>query len=108
MTDTKLKRLSPYSYRPPADKRAAFELLIANSGLPVNAFITECVFGRSRHRPGEIHKLGEILVKCAIIADALRELQLGASHDAQLEFEEIKRDLRLIRSAIMERMGRRS
>jgi len=107
MTADKPKRSSPYSYRPSADKREAFEALVERSGLSVNAFISESIFGRSRHRPGELQKLAAILGQCALIADLLRSMNIsdpefGAQTDALLD------ELRLIRSAVMARMGRRS
>jgi len=107
MTNEKPKRLSPYSYRPPANKRAAFEGLVESSGLSVNAFITESIFGRSRHRPGEMQKLAAILGQCARIADQLRILEVG-NPGVGAQIESLFAELRLIRSAVMARMGRRS
>ena len=108
MTTEKPKRLSPYSYRPPADKREAFEALVERSGLPVNAFITESIFGRSRHRPGELQKLGAILGQCAIIADTIRAIDAAGDAHVPSELQRVTEELRLIRTAVMARMGRRS
>lgn len=108
MTTDTPKRKKPYSYRPPQDKRARFEAMVEESGLPVNAFITECVFGRSRHRPAEVQKLAQILGQCAAIADQLRDIQLSGAETSTLLIEEMADELRLIRTSIMTRMGRRS
>lgn len=108
MTSDKPIRDKPYSYRPPKDRRDQFEVMVAESGLPMNAFITECVFGRSRHRPAEMQKLAQILGQCAAIADALREIRMDRAENSTLSVEAALEELRHVRSEIMDRMGRRS
>lgn len=108
MTTDKPKRERPISYRPPKDRRAHFEAMVAESGLSVNAFITECIFGRSRHRPAELQKLAQILGQCADIADQLRNIRLLGAEPSTPIIENMADELRLIRTAIMSRMGRRS
>ena len=102
----KKKRPSPYSYRPPEARRDAFERLVAASGLSVNAFLTEAVFGRNRHRPGELKQLAAILARCGHIADALRESGQTAQTDTLL-LEPLKDDLTEIRFALFLLMGRK-
>lgn len=108
MTTEKPKRDKPISYRPPKDKRARFEAMVAASGLSVNAFITECVFGRGRHRPGEAQLLAETLREEQTQTDLLRPI-------AQTDNPEILAALQAntevklqIRTALMSLLGRRS
>jgi hypothetical protein len=108
MTDNKPKRSSPFSYRPPVEKRAEFEAMARQSGLSTNAFISECVFGRSRHRPGELQKLAQILGQCAIISDALHDIGVNGAERSILTLEAMATELQLIRTEIMARMGRHS
>ena len=108
MTTEKPKRDKPISYRPPKDKRTRFEAMVAASGLSVNAFLTECVFGRSRHRPGEAQLQMQALARCADIADALREARLSGTDISILAIESALDELRLIRTELMSRKGRRS
>ena len=100
------KRPAPISWRPPAGKRAVFEARVAESGLTPNAFFTEAVFGRSRHRPAEIRLLAQILAECAACADRLREIELAGGAGATLEIEAAREDLAEIRSALFLLMGR--
>ncbi len=108
MTSEKPKRDKPISYRPPKDKRGRFEAMVAQSGLSTNAYLTECVFGRSRHRPAEMQLLARLLSQCADIADAMREARLSGADNSILAIEAALDELRLIRSEIMSRLGRRS
>lgn len=82
--------------------------MVESSGLSVNAFLNEAVFGKSRHRPGEYKILAQILAACARIADQLREFKLAGAEHSSLAFEAMADELRLIRTILMTRMGRRS
>ena len=104
----KAKRKPPYSYRPPEDRRAAFERRVAESGLSVNAFITEAIFGRNRHRPAEMRLLSRLLGECAAIADLVRRIETSEGenrHEPLLE--SVKSLLIEIRSALFLLMGRK-
>ena len=103
--DARPKRPKPISWRPPADKRAAIEDMAAKSGLSMNAFITEAVLGRSRHRPGELRLLAQILAACADIAGALKHS--GQRPDDTQILEALHSDLAEIRSALFVLMGRK-
>ncbi len=104
----KAKRKPPYSYRPPEDRRAAFERRVAESGLSVNAFITEAIFGRNRHRPAEMRLLSRLLGECAAIADLVRNVAKSEDADRLTPLlEAIKILLTEIRSALFLLMGRK-
>lgn len=107
MTATSKKRPAPYSYRPPRDREEAFARLVAESGLSVNAFLTEAVFGRSRHRPAEIRLLAKLLQMLAQIRDELRQLRIeGADGASLLLLESVLERLIEIRAAVFRCMGR--
>ena len=108
MREDKPKRPPPFSYRPPQEKREDFARRVAESGLTVNGFITQCVFGRNRHRPAEMRKLAEILSRCAEIADVLRDMQLSGTSNNTLALDHMLEELRMIRTSLMSLMGRRS
>ena len=108
MLDETPKRAKPYSYRPPKRLTEEFEQRAKESGLSVNAFITECVFGRTRHRPSELKALARIRAACANIADDMRRIGARPERAKSFELEEIARELALIRSALMSLMGRKS
>jgi hypothetical protein len=88
--------------------RAAFEERVRESGLAANAFITECVFGRSRHRPAELKALARILATCASIADEVRRLSKQPHSLSSHVLDEIVRELRIIRTSLMRMIGRKS
>lgn len=100
MDEDKPKRRSKISYRIPAAKEREFDKLVALSGLSTNGFITDCIFRRNRHNPAQLKRLAQILAEAAQIK---AEVQ---SHD--LMSEDIARELKLIRTALMALMGRRS
>ncbi|MEO0681821.1 MAG: hypothetical protein AAF192_15560 [Pseudomonadota bacterium] len=100
-------RPKPISWRPPADKRAAFEARVAASGLSINAFLTEAVFGRTRHRPAELRQLARILAEASAAADALRRLERNGRGLSREDLEPIRGDLGEIRSALFLLIGRR-
>lgn len=102
------RRRSPISWRPPAEREDEFDARVAASGLSVNAFITEAVFGRSRHRPAETKLLARLLASSAEIAEDSRELRLtGAEAGNTLLLEAIHDRLIEIRSALFTLMGRK-
>ncbi len=103
--DSRPKRPKPYSWRPPADKRVAVEDMVAKSGLSMNAFITEAILGKTRHRPGELKMLAQILAKCAEIAGLLRGITEDRGADETLAA--LRADLAEIRSALFLLMGRK-
>ena len=110
MTETTTKkRPAPYSYRPPKGREEAFAQLVAESGLSVNAFLTEAVFGRSRHRPAELRLLAKILGEAAQIRAQLHEVQLSgqAGQGSALSIEAVHDRLIEIRAALFRLMGRK-
>jgi len=107
MTDDRPKRPRPISWRPPEAKRADFEARVAESGLSANAFLTEAVFGRTRHRPAELRILAQVLAQSAACADRLREIELAGVEGATIPLEGVRQDLTEIRSALFLLMGRR-
>ena len=100
------KRASPISYRPPKELREEFHARVQSSGLPTNAFLTEAVFGRNRHRPAELEKLALILAKAAEISDQLHEISLAGSDNSTLLVEAACDDLTELRAAILELAAR--
>ncbi|MEM6679768.1 MAG: hypothetical protein AAF416_12255 [Pseudomonadota bacterium] len=99
------KRPAPISWRPPAARRVELEAMIAASGLSTGAFLTEAVFGRTRHRPAELAKLAAILRECQAMADSLRAI---ATRDPdEVAISEIRNTLPEIRSALFLLMGRK-
>lgn len=101
------KRRAPVSYRPPKDREAEFYERVEASGLPVNAFITDCIFGRGRHRPAELQTLARLLGKAAEISDQLHEISLTEGDDNVLLIEAAHRELTEIRAALLTLMGRK-
>lgn len=105
---TSRKRTPPISWRPPADQRAKLEAQIAASGLSTNAYITEAVFGRTRHRPAEIQRNAQILAACARLSDDFRDVARSTEQtDVVAAIESARRDLAEIRSALFLAMGRK-
>lgn len=96
----KSKRRGKISYRIPRGKEAEFDMLVALSGLSANGFLTHCIFRRNGHDPAKQVRLAQILNETARIKSALAE-------GDQLSEDAVK-ELRLIRTALMSLMGRRS
>ncbi|MEO1318116.1 MAG: hypothetical protein AAFW01_16255, partial [Pseudomonadota bacterium] len=92
------KRPAPISWPPPAARRAELEAMIAASGLSTGAFLTEAVFGRTRHRPAELAKLAEILRECQDMADSLRAI--ARRDGGEVAISEIRNTMPEIRSAL--------
>jgi len=76
------RRPAPISYRPPKGRTAELRALVAASGLSTNAFITACVFGRTRHR-STAEPLSESIDRTAQIADLLHELSIAGAANAK-------------------------
>lgn len=81
--------------------------MIAASGLSTGAFLTEAVFGRTRHRPAELAKLAEILRECQAMADSLRAIARRDGDGSEGAVSEIRNTLPEIRSALFLLMGRK-
>jgi hypothetical protein len=78
------------------------------SGQSRNAYVMEACFGDTRHRPGEYKFLGQILAKCGLLAQALRSLSQRPDEELQGIVGACLEELRIIRTAIMQRFGRKS
>ncbi len=100
------KRPAPYSYRPPVSLADEFDARVRASGLSTNAFITEAVFSKRGPASGVRIELAQLLTACAEIKDLIRSLNT----DREIEAASIRIDaeLRLIRTALMRLLGRRS
>lgn len=102
----KRKRDAPTSYRPPQELREEFMRRVESSGLPVNAFITQAVFG-NRRRPEERVALAKLLAEAARISDALHEIAGSESGESASAIMAAQRDLSEIRAALLTLMGRK-
>jgi hypothetical protein len=100
------RRPAPISYRPPRGLAEEFHARVAASGLSTNAFITEAIFGRNRHRPDELQALAGLLVRTAAINDRLREIELAGAGGSTLSIEAAQEELVDIRTALIALMGR--
>ena len=106
------KRSAPISYRPPEGLRGELYARHLKSGLSMNAFITEAIFGRpmprqTRRAPVEEVELVKLLALAASIRDELASLQ-NTPQD-HLEAERLLGaldDLSVLRSAIFSALGR--
>lgn len=114
MTDPKniRKRSAPISYRPPEDLRGELYARHLKSGLSMNAFITESIFGKrvprqTRRPPVEEVELVKLLALAASIRDELASLQ-DTPQDHQMAERLVKAldDLSVLRSAIFSAIGR--
>ncbi|MEL6687548.1 MAG: hypothetical protein AAFP97_07995 [Pseudomonadota bacterium] len=94
------KRAPKVSWRIPAGREKEFDMLVALSGLSMNGFLTDAVFRKNRHNPAQLKQLAQILSETARIKTELQSQSLVS--------EEIERELKLIRTALMSLMGRRS
>jgi hypothetical protein len=97
------------SYRPPKHLEAELERRVSVSGLSFNAFITEAVFGRNRHRPAENRKLALVLGLGQAIVERLKPFNAVAARDPEIKvlLEDIKLILIEIRSALFLLLGRK-
>ena len=100
MNEDTPKRRGKISYRIPKAREDEFDRLVELSSLPTNGFITDCIFRRNRHNPAQQTRLVQILDETA---------RLKASIEAQhLMNDDIAGELKLIRTALMSLMERRS
>ena len=107
MTDQTKKRAAPISYRPPKDREDEFDARVAASGLSINGFLNDCVFGKNRRRPGEVKALALLLGRAAHIRDHLHEISLGASDEEACIIKAAMDELTEIRAALLILMRRR-
>jgi hypothetical protein len=110
MTERK-RRDAPISYRPPAALREEFHARVAQSGLSLNAYITQSVFAddaprQARRAPIEQQTIARLLAETARLHDRLEAVGVDAERDAAL-LEEALRDLREIRAACLAALGRK-
>ena len=101
------KRRAPISYRPPKDRAEEFYARVEESGLSVNAFLTEAIFGRSRHRPAELKMLALLLARCAQIRDSLAPLSDDPDMDKSKSMRKVSADLSALRNLLLIMMGRK-
>jgi hypothetical protein len=106
MSDTSPKRAAPISYRPPAKLADEFEARVRASGLSTNAFLNEAVFRKKGFGGGVRRLLATLLAACAEIKDLLRSIKAREGEPEALE--RVEAELRLIRTALMQLLGRRS
>jgi len=78
------------------------------SGLSRNRFVMESAIGDTRHRPGEYKFLGQLLAKCGLLAQGLRNSNKRSDEELCGLVNECLEELRIIRTAIMQRFGRKS
>lgn len=107
MTDK--KRDAPISYRPPETLREEFRALVEKSGLSVNAFITNAIFGRapgkqSRRPPIATQDLARLLAEAAKLRGQLETLARDSEREVQLR--EAVTVLTDIRTLLMQALGR--
>ena len=105
------KRGAPISYRPPAGMAAEFRMRVLNSGLSVNAFITQAVFGQKapptrRSATLDQKMVAQLLSQSARIADKLEEADMFGPAGQQAAVEECRQELIEIRSCLMAALGR--
>ncbi len=102
------KRLAPISYRPPEKLRYEFYARVKNSGLSLNAYITQAVFGRDiTNAVIDKKSLALLLSQAARINGYLEEMGQGST-EAQniLTLEECRYELSEIRVAIIKALGK--
>lgn len=105
------KREAPISYRPPTGLSAAFRERVLHSGLSINAYITQAVFGQAvgraqRDTPIDQKMVALLLSQSARISDRLETVNNHnpASHETLLE--ECHAELAEIRTCLMIALGR--
>lgn len=105
---TEKKREAPISYRPPHELLAQFRARVEESGLSVNAFITEAVFGASAPGPARRASashadVARLLAETALLNERLKNL---ASDPDDALLEAAVQDLHEIRAACLKALGR--
>ncbi len=108
MTQDKRQRSKTRTYRPPKGQEEKLDAIVRESGLSFNAFVTEAIFNRTRHRPSELRFLARILAECASVADRLRGLETMSDDEIIQTLKCVLEELRMIRTLLMQPMGRRS
>ena len=99
------RRDAPISYRPPKALREEFYRRFEESGLSMNAFITQCVLGgKSRRAQSERFLLARLLQVAASIADRLHAMLPVVAEPA---LKAALDDLAQIRAALLALMGRK-
>lgn len=101
-----VKRPAPISYRPPKGLTADFHAHVSASGLSANAFITACIFGRSRLRPADLQMLARLLDQTARIADQLQALSVATAEDHARALAAAQQELGELRAALLGGMER--
>ncbi|WP_208249026.1 hypothetical protein WGT02_03770 [Rhizobium sp. T1470] len=109
MTEKK-KRRAPISYRPPEILRKELLARIEKSGLSVNAFITQAIFGnlppRQSRRPSvATQDLARLLAEAAKLRGQLETLPVDGERQVQLH-EQAMAVLTDIRTLLMQALGR--
>ncbi len=102
------RRPAPISFRPPEKLRDEFYARAKNSGLSLNAFITQCIFDRGTTNSVIDRKpLALLLSQAARLNGHLEEMG-QSSTDSQnlLILEECRHELSEIRAALLIAIGR--
>lgn len=111
---TEKSREAPISYRPPEALREEFRARVEQSGLSVNAFITQSVFGSAPPRPSrrsprhsllDQRVLARLLGEAARLRTSLETLPVDGERQALLH-EEAAAALQDIRTLLMQALGR--
>lgn len=111
MTEKRRKqRQAPISYRPPSDRRSELYALQLQSGLAMNAFITDSIFGSGTDRRKKLQDRD--VARLLSYAARLREHLdiLAAAHPEQGPeagaLRDAERELDLLRTALIAATGR--
>lgn len=109
MTEKKRRR-APISYRLPEILREEFRTRVEKSGLSVNAFITQAIFGspppqQSRRPPVAAQDLARLLAEAAKLRGQLETLSVDGERQVQLH-EQAVAALTDIRTLLMQALGR--
>lgn len=103
------KRPAPISIRPPASLRDEFYARAKNSGLSMNAFVMQVVFGNSSTKPVMDKKMLALLLSQAAKINSHLEEMGHSSSDSQnfLILEECRHELSEIRAALLLELGKK-
>lgn len=104
------KREAPVSYRPPAELREEFAARVRNSGLSINAFINEAVFGQTAPRTRRVSPLDQQMLAMLLSQAARISTHLGAAPAgnplSQAAVLQCRDDLAVIRQVVMQVLRR--
>ncbi len=109
----KPKRPSPYAYRPPVALEDEFKTRVKRSGLSVNAYLTQCWYGKLmlrqvRRPPIEKQLLAQMLAMLADIHDELKEITKKHDiNDIKIATERSHQRLLELRSFCFKALGRK-